>query len=159
MVYFSCINLRIDCLHTIQFVLGRLTQLQECAESEREIIEVLVNLALNLVLSRLRLIAMNKCQALASFIIMLAASHHLDALSGAALPTNELLELHRSKISLHRAKAGYAYPTTRLPHTFSRHVGLSTRIYQTVYEGALAFLVIISPNEKALKSSESPALP
>src|SRR5659263_575851 len=66
LVTFSCINLRIDCLHTIQFVLGRLTQLQECAESEREIIEVLVNLALNLVLSRLRLIAMNKCQALAS---------------------------------------------------------------------------------------------
>jgi len=88
---------------------------------------------------------------------MIAAEHYSELFSNGA-PKHELLEIHRSKISLHYAKAGYSYPTIRLPHTFSRLVGLYTRIYQTVYEGALAFLVIISPNEKALKSSESPAL-
>jgi hypothetical protein len=90
---------------------------------------------------------------------MLAAEHYSELFTDVALPKNELLEIHRSKISLHHAKAGYDYPTIRLPHTFSKLAGLSTRIYQTGHEGAPAFLVIISPNEKALKSSESPALP
>jgi hypothetical protein len=54
------------------------------------------------------------------------------------------LEIHRSKISLTRARAGYDYPTIRLPFAFSRLIGLSTRIYQTVHEGALAFLVVVS---------------
>ena len=56
------------------------------------------------------------------------------------------LEVHRSKISLTRARAGYDYPTIRLPFAFSRLIGLSTRIYQTVHNGSLAFLVVISPN-------------
>ena len=65
------------------------------------------------------------------------------------------LEIHRSKISLHHAKAGYSYPTIRLPHTFSKLVGLSTRIFQTVHEGALAFLVVISCKEKAAESPKT----
>jgi hypothetical protein len=61
------------------------------------------------------------------------------------MPNHELLEVHRSKISLHRAKADYSYPTISLPHTFSALAGLPTRIYQTVHDGALAFLVVVSP--------------
>jgi hypothetical protein len=72
-----------------------------------------------------------------------------------ALPKHGLLEIHRSKISLHRAKEGYSYPAIRLPHTFSELAGLSTRVYQTVHDGALAFLVVISPNENTAKNSES----
>jgi len=60
------------------------------------------------------------------------------------LPESALIEIYRSKISLHRAKAGYGYPTIRLPHTFSKLAGLSARIYQTVHDGALAFLVVVS---------------
>ena len=52
---------------------------------------------------------------------MLAAEHILDPLpNGAPIPKHELLEINRSKISLHRSKAGYDYPTIRLPHTFSK---------------------------------------
>jgi hypothetical protein len=53
-----------------------------------------------------------------------------------AMSNYELLEVHRSKISIHHAKAGYDYPAIRLPFTFSKLAGLPTRIYQTVYEGA-----------------------
>ena len=74
------------------------------------------------------------------------------------LPESALLEIHRSKISLHHAKNGYNYPTVRLPYTFSRLAGLSTRIYQTVQDGALAFLVVISARKNASDSPESPAL-
>jgi hypothetical protein len=55
-------------------------------------------------------------------------------------PESALLEIHRSKISLHHAKAGYDYPTIRLPHTLSKLAGLPTHIYHTVHDGALAFL-------------------
>jgi hypothetical protein len=48
------------------------------------------------------------------------------------------------KILAHHAKAGYDYPTIRLPLAFSGLIGLPTRIYQTVHEGALAFLVVVS---------------
>ncbi|MGZ4849378.1 MAG: hypothetical protein ACXV2D_07825 [Halobacteriota archaeon] len=58
-------------------------------------------------------------------------------------------EIHRTKISLHRAKEGYHYPTVRLPHQFSGLAGLSTRIYQTVHKGALAFLVVVTPTGKS----------
>jgi hypothetical protein len=67
------------------------------------------------------------------------------------------LEIHRSKISLHRAKARYSYPTIRLPHTFSKLAGLPTRIYQTVHEGALAFLVVVSSTENAAESPKASA--
>jgi hypothetical protein len=83
---------------------------------------------------------------------MLATDHYP---SSVAMPNHELPEFHRSKISLHRAKLGYDYPTIRLPHTFSRLVGLSTRIYQTIQEGTLAFLVVVSPKEDASKAPKS----
>jgi len=93
---------------------------------------------------------------------MLAAEHYQYALTDGALPTGELLEIHRSKISLHHAKDGYSYPTIRLPHTFSRLAGLPTRIYQTLHEGALAFLVVIASkdaaSENASQRSKTPAL-
>jgi hypothetical protein len=88
---------------------------------------------------------------------MLAVENYSDLVIEAAPPKN-LLEIHRCTISTHRAKTGYDYPTIRLPHIFSRLIGLSTRIYQTVHDGALAFLVVISPTEKASASSKSSAL-
>jgi|GEM_PF-5387954 len=48
------------------------------------------------------------------------------------------------KILAHHAKAGYDYPTIRLPFTFSGLIGLPTRICQTVHDGALAFIVVVS---------------
>jgi hypothetical protein len=75
------------------------------------------------------------------------------------------LEIHRSKISLTRAGAGYDYPTIRLPFAFSRLIGLSTRIYQTIHDGALAFLVVVSPSrsnpdtrETGVSSADAPRL-
>ena len=65
-----------------------------------------------------------------------------------AIPNHELLEVRRSKISLHNAKAGHDYPAIRLPSTFSGLVGVPTRIFQTVHDGALAFLVVISSASK-----------
>ncbi len=66
-----------------------------------------------------------------------------------------LSEIYSSTISLHHAKKGYNYPTIRLPHTFTKLAGLPTRIYQTVHNGALAFLVVISPDERAINSSKT----
>jgi len=60
-------------------------------------------------------------------------------------PRTGLLEIHRSKISLHHANSEYCYPMVRLPHYLVESLaGLSTRIYQTVQDGALAFLVVVS---------------
>ena len=84
---------------------------------------------------------------------MLAAEHYPDLFADFALPRQKLLEIHRSTISLHSAKANYNYPTIRLPHYLSQLAGMPTRIYQTVYEGALAFLVVISSTRKAAKQS------
>ncbi len=84
---------------------------------------------------------------------MLAAEHYPDLITNSALPRHELLEIHRSKISIHRAKAGYSYPTVRLPYAFSKLAGLSTRIYQTVHDGALAFLMVVSPIETASENA------
>ncbi len=89
---------------------------------------------------------------------MLAVEHYPTLFSDVAMPKHELLEIHRSKISLHHAKTGYDYPTIKLPHTFSRLVGLSTQIYQTVQDGALAFLVVISPRKNASDCPESSVL-
>jgi hypothetical protein len=82
---------------------------------------------------------------------MLAADHY--PYHDVALPNDELIEIHRSKISLHHAKTDYSYPTIRLPHTFSALTGLSTQIFQTVHKGALAFLVVVSPAVTATKRS------
>ena len=86
---------------------------------------------------------------------MLTAEHRARLFTDVAFLKNLLLEVHRSKISLHHAKTGYDYPTIRLPHTFSQLAGLSTRICQAVQEGALAFLVVISPRENTSDSPES----
>jgi hypothetical protein len=78
-----------------------------------------------------------------------------------------LLTLGSSKISVHHAKVGYDYPTIRLSFAFSALIGLPTRIYQTVFQGALASLVVISSadaekstekSENACSSAESPVL-
>jgi hypothetical protein len=41
---------------------------------------------------------------------MLAVEHYSELFADVARSKNELLEIHRSKISLHRAKAEYSYP-------------------------------------------------
>jgi len=46
---------------------------------------------------------------------MLAVEHCSEFFADVALPENELLEIHRSKISLHHAKTDSSYPTMRLP--------------------------------------------
>jgi hypothetical protein len=85
---------------------------------------------------------------------MLANDHYADLHPDVAISNRQLFEIHRSKISLHRAKADYSYPTIRLPHTFSTLAGLSTHIYQTVHDGALAFLVVVSPANVSRNTSE-----
>ena len=84
---------------------------------------------------------------------MLAAEPYSDISTCGVLPRTELLEVHRSKISLHHAKSGYDYPSIRLPHTLTRLAGISTRIYQTVHDGALAFLVVVSSFSKSEEES------
>jgi hypothetical protein len=87
---------------------------------------------------------------------MLAAEHY--PYYDGAMPNHGLLEVHRSKISLHHARTDYNYPTIRLPHTLSKLAGLQTRIYQTVHKGALAFLVVVSPrSDKGETSADRPA--
>ena len=91
---------------------------------------------------------------------MLAADHYPGLHLDAAIPNRQLFEIHRSKISLHHAKTDYSYPTIRLPYTFSKLAGLPTRIFQTVHDGALAFLVVVSSSnereEEGLMKSENP---
>ena len=102
---------------------------------------------------------MIKCPAQTPSTIMLAEGHYSELFAGAALPKHELLEIRRSKISLHCAKEGYSYPTIRLPHTFSKLAGLPTKIYQTIHDGALAFLVVISPSDSVSENgAETPKL-
>jgi hypothetical protein len=84
---------------------------------------------------------------------MLAVEFNPEFTADAALPRFELLEVHHSKISLHHAKKGYSYPTIRLSHTFAKLAGLPTRIYQTVHDGALAFLVVVSAFDKGEEES------
>ena len=83
---------------------------------------------------------------------MLAADHY--PYSNVEMPKHELLEIRRSKIFLHHAKEGYSYPTIRLPYKFSQLAGLSTRIYQTVHDGALAFVVVVSSANVSRNTSE-----
>jgi hypothetical protein len=95
---------------------------------------------------------------------MLAAEHY--TYYDGAMPNRQLFEIYRSNILAHHAKAGYDYPTIRLPFTVSGRIGLPTRIYQTVHDGALAFLVVVSStsksspdqHENACSSAESSAL-
>jgi prolipoprotein diacylglyceryltransferase len=86
---------------------------------------------------------------------MLAADYYPDLHPDVTIQNHELLEVHRSKISLHHAKVGYDYPVIRLPYTFSKLAGLPTQIYQTVHNGALAFLIVVSSSNKSeLESQE-----
>jgi hypothetical protein len=67
-----------------------------------------------------------------------------------------LRPIHHSTISVHHAKQGYDYPMIRLPHTLSKLIGLPTQIYQTIYDGALAFLVVVAPPRETPKMSTKP---
>ncbi|HEX7514682.1 MAG TPA: hypothetical protein VF393_03735 [archaeon] len=99
-----------------------------------------------------------KWAAQTTLTTMLVAEHYQDLRTDFAMPKQELLGIHRSKISLHHAKSGYNYPSIRMPHTLTKLAGLSTRIYQTVHEGALAFLVVVSPrSDKRETSADRPA--
>lgn len=72
------------------------------------------------------------------------------------IPKQVISEIHRSKISLHHAKSGYDYPTIRLPHTLSWLAGRATKIYRTVNEGAVAFLVVVSPRHEIPEMTAKP---
>ncbi len=63
---------------------------------------------------------------------MLAAEHYPDF----ALPKPELLEIHRSKISLHHAKQDYRYPTIRLPSYLSQLGQSGNESKEEVLKGA-----------------------
>ena len=128
---------------------ARPSQQRKTPVKHRTILRVLI------LLSRPRLITIIKRQAPVSSTTMSAAKHRADLFTPCALPKSGLFEIRRGKISLHHAKTGYSYPTIRLPHTFSKLAGLPTRIHQTVHDGALAFLVVISPSEKAANTPES----
>jgi hypothetical protein len=84
---------------------------------------------------------------------MSAIENYPKACTDIAPPKRELLEIHSSKISLHHAKTDYNYPTIRLPYKFSKLAGLRTHIYQTVHNGALAFLVVVSSSHKKREES------
>jgi len=62
-------------------------------------------------------------------------------------------EIHQATIRAHHAKAGYDYPTIHLPSTLCPLIGLLTRIYETIHNGALAFLVVVSSNAAKLKNA------
>ena len=66
-------------------------------------------------------------------------------------------EIQSGTIRAHRAKAGYNYPAIHLPFSLSRLIGLPMRIYQTVYGGALAFLVVVACGEPRVYTAKSPA--
>jgi hypothetical protein len=86
---------------------------------------------------------------------MIAAEHY--PYRDFSMLNHQLLEIHRSKISLHYAKQDYRYPTIRLPHRFSVLAGLSTHIFQTVHDGALAFLVVVSPTSEGSRDKHKNA--
>jgi hypothetical protein len=91
----------------------------------------------------------------ASSTIMLSRQCCPELSADIALPKSELLEIHCSKISLPHAKASYSYPMIRLPHTLLKLAGLITRIYQTAYDGSLAFPTVISTTENWSKRPDS----
>jgi hypothetical protein len=47
----------------------------------------------------------------------------------------------------------YHYPIERLPHQFSALVGMSSRIYQTICEGAFAFLVVVGSGDPTIEKN------
>ncbi len=77
----------------------------------------------------------------------------LDPCQDGAMQNYELLKVHHSKISLHHAKKRLQLPSDSVTLQVLTACALSTRIYQTVHEGALAFLVVVSSSDTALESS------
>ncbi len=70
------------------------------------------------------------------------------ATEDALYPVNEhpaMCEIQGSTIRAHHAKKGFDYPTIRLPVSYSNLIGLPTRIFQTLYNGSVAFLIVITP--------------
>jgi hypothetical protein len=51
-------------------------------------------------------------------------------------------------ISIQSAKSSHPYPIIRLPREFRRLAGVAATIYETTYNGALAFLVVPHRNRK-----------
>jgi len=59
------------------------------------------------------------------------------------------------KISIQSSKPSHAYPIIRLPREFRELAGASAEIYQTSYEGGIAFLVKIVDRSKKKLSKGS----
>ncbi len=58
-----------------------------------------------------------------------------------AVPSN-MQHICTHKISVQSAKPSHAYPIIRLPREFRRLAGTAAKIYKTMHNGALAFLVV-----------------
>ena len=50
-------------------------------------------------------------------------------------------------ISVQSSKPSHAYPIIRLPREFRGLAGAAATIYQTVHDGALAFLVVVNDHQ------------
>jgi len=50
-------------------------------------------------------------------------------------------------ISVQSSKPSHAYPIIRLPREFRGLAGAAATIYQTVHDGALAFLVVVNEHQ------------
>jgi len=88
---------------------------------------------------------------------MIEAEQYPDLYFDFAMPNKRYEKLIVAK-SLSITQKQVTLPTIRLPHRFSVLAGLPIKIYQTIHDGALAFLVVISPNEKALEIPKIPRL-
>ena len=98
---------------------------------------------------------MIKCPTQTLSTIMLTAENYPALLAAFVLPKHEALEVHRSKSLCTTQKLvtaiqqyGYRTPSRNLP-------AYPSRIYQTIYNGSLAFLTVISPTENASKASKT----
>jgi hypothetical protein len=85
---------------------------------------------------------------------MLAAEHYSDISTSGTLPRTELLEVHRSKISLHHAKEGYDYPTIRLSHTLSVLAGLTAQFIKWCTKAHHVFLSLFDQQMSHLQKSQ-----
>jgi len=104
-----------------------------------------------ILLSRGRRIITIMLVALASFTTMQAVNLDSNCVAGFSLLKNELREIWLRRISLKHAKAGYSYPTIRLPHTFSMLAGFQSKSIRPFITEYWPFSSI-SPKETALES-------
>jgi hypothetical protein len=51
------------------------------------------------------------------------------------------------KMSVQSSKPSHAYPIIRLPQEFSGLVGAAATIYETIHDGAQAFLVVVNSQQ------------